>query len=162
LALTSTAERGSNDVVIRWEVRRVVGLSTEGVHVFALLSVWDVTWHRCDLSVAFADLASGEGHGRGGDGCRMNGWSFGVDICPHKCGGTVRVNSKSTCYEWQDDLRDRCKLLHHGCVRVFDTKNIAEVLSESAVVDEIVVLILEANIFLALEESAEPAQNDIG
>jgi len=161
LALTSAAERGSNDIVIRWEVRRVVSLSAERIDVFGLLSIWDVTWHRCDLSVAFANLASGNGHGRGDDGCRMNEYSFCVEICPHKCDGTGRVNSNTTSYEWQDDLRDRCKLLHHSSVRVFDTKNIAEVLPESAVVDEIVVVILEANIFLTLEESAEPAQNDI-
>lgn len=67
----------------------------------------------------------------------------------------------STCFERRRDLLDRCELFNDCSVWVLNTKGTAKVLTESAVVDEIVVLILVADIFLTLEESAEPAQNDI-
>ena len=68
----------------------------------------------------------------------------------------------STYFEQRRDLLDGCEFFNDCSVWVLNTKGTAKVLTESAVVDEIVVLILVADIFLALEESAEPAQNDIG
>jgi hypothetical protein len=114
------------------------------------------------LSVAFADIA--DGHGRGGNGCRTTSYCFSVDFRPYVCEGTVHVSFGSIHLEWRRDLHNRRELLNDCSVRVLDTQCTAEVLAESAVVDEIVVLILVADIFafLALEQSAEPAQNDIG
>jgi hypothetical protein len=78
------------------------------------------------------------------------------------CDGTVHVNFDFICLEWRRDLHDRCELFNDCSVWVFDTKGTAKVLTKRAVVDEIVVLILLADILLAFEESAEPAQNDVG
>jgi hypothetical protein len=60
------------------------------------------------------------------------------------------------------DLHDRSEFFHDRAVRVADTKNFAEVLTECAVVHKVIVLILVADVFLAFKQSTEPSEDAIG
>lgn len=68
------------------------------------------------------------------------------------------------------DLHNGSEFFNNGTVRVADTKVLAKVLAECAVGNEVVVLILVADILLAfllafllaLEQSAEPVEDTIG
>jgi len=81
----------------------------------------------------------------------------------------VIVLQKLACWsslDWMADLHNGSKFLRDGAVRIADTKDLTEVLTECAVVHEVVVLILIANVLLAfllaLEHSVEPVKNAIG
>jgi hypothetical protein len=64
------------------------------------------------------------------------------------------------------NLHDRSEFFHNGAVGVADTKDLAEVLTECAIVHEVVVLILIADVLLAFlltfDNSAEPVKKAIG
>lgn len=60
------------------------------------------------------------------------------------------------------NLHNRGEFFHNGAVGVADTKDLAKVLTECAVVHEVVVLILVAKILLAFEKATEPTEDGIG
>ena len=64
------------------------------------------------------------------------------------------------------DLHNGSEFFHHSAVWVADTKDLAEVLSECAVVHKVVVLVLIANVLLAFlltfENLAEPVKKAVG
>ena len=64
------------------------------------------------------------------------------------------------------DLHNGSEFFHHSAVWVADTKGLAGVLAECAVVHEVVVLILIADVLLAFlltfDNSAEPVKKAIG
>lgn len=60
------------------------------------------------------------------------------------------------------DLHNGSKLCHNRTVRIAHTKDLTEVLAECAVVHEVVVLVLVADILLAFEQSTEPTEDAIG
>ena len=64
------------------------------------------------------------------------------------------------------DLHNWSEFFHNCTVGVADTKDLTEVLAECAVVHEVVVLILVANVLLtfslAFENSAEPVEKAVG
>jgi hypothetical protein len=160
LARTDAARRRSDDVVIGKEICRGVCLSAEHVDIVALPER-EIDRHRRDLDITLAVLTLGNDDSFNCKRCCTNEVRLSLESSTHTGDSAEEVSFKKSLATCMVELYDRSEFSDDIAAWVADTKNLAEVLPEGAVVQEVIVLIPVADILLAIEQPSKPREDSI-